>query len=76
MTSPTAVRIKWFITLALLGLIGLIGLQNIRAAEVSVLLWNFQLPLIVVIVLSYLVGLIVGWLWWPFGAARSEPRHD
>ncbi len=76
MTSTTGSRIKWFVTLTLLGLIGLIGLQNIRAAEVSVLLWNFQLPLIVVIVLSYLVGLIVGWLWWPFGAQRTDPRHD
>jgi len=71
MTSPTRARIKWFVTLALLGLIVLIGLQNIQEATVSLLLWTFRLPLIVVIVLSYLVGLIVGWLWWPFSTQRG-----
>jgi uncharacterized integral membrane protein len=76
MTHPTRARIKWFVTLTLLGLIGLVGLQNIRAAEVSVLFWNFRLPLIVVIVLSYAVGLIVGWLWWPFGVQRSEQQRN
>ena len=76
MTRPTRARIKWFVTLALLGLIGLIGLQNIQESTVSVLLWTFRLPLIVVIVLSYAVGLIVGWLWWPFSDLRSEQRRD
>lgn len=74
MTSPTRARIRWTVTLTLLGLIGLVGMQNIREAEVSVLLWNFQLPLIVVIVLSYALGLVVGWLWWPFG--RAEQRRE
>jgi uncharacterized integral membrane protein len=50
----------------------LIGLQNIRAAEVSVLFWTFQMPLIVVIVLSYAVGVIVGWLWWPFTRGATD----
>lgn len=76
MTSHTRARIRWIVTLTLLGLIALIGLQNIREAEVSVLFWNFRMPLIVVIVLSYAVGVIVGWLWWPFGAARSEHRPN
>jgi uncharacterized integral membrane protein len=76
MTQLTRARIRWIVTFALLGLIALVGLQNIREAEVSVLFWNFRMPLIVVIVLSYAVGLIVGWLWWPFGAARSEHRQD
>lgn len=66
------VRIKWIITIALLGLIALIGLQNIQEATISMLFWTFRLPLIVVIVLSYAVGVIVGWLWWPF-TARSDP---
>jgi uncharacterized integral membrane protein len=73
-TTPARTRIRWIVTLTLLGLVALIGLQNIREAEVSVLFWNFQMPLIVVIVLSYAVGLIVGWLWWPF--ARSGQRRD
>lgn len=73
MTSSSRVRIKWIVTLTLLGLVALIGLQNIQAATVSVLLWTFSLPLIVVIVLSYAVGVVVGWLWWPFSAARSNP---
>jgi uncharacterized integral membrane protein len=74
LTTPARTRIRWIVTLTLLGLVALIGLQNIREAEVSVLFWNFQMPLIVVIVLSYAVGLIVGWLWWPF--ARSGQRRD
>lgn len=75
MTSPTRARIRWFVTLALLGLIGLVGLQNVQEATVSVVFWTFRLPLIVVIVLSYAIGLVVGWLWWPFGAPRSEHRR-
>ena len=67
-------RIRLIVTLTLLGLVMVIGLQNIRDAEVSVLFWTFQMPLIVVIVLSYAVGMIVGWLWWPF--TRSAQRRD
>ena len=70
-TPPARSRIRWIVTLTLLGLIALIGLQNVRDAEVSVLFWNFQMPLIVVIVLSYAVGMVVGWLWWPF----TRPGH-
>ena len=76
MTSPTRARIKWIVTLTLLGLIALIGLQNIQEATLSVLFWTFRLPLIVVIVLSYGIGLIVGWLWWPFSDWRAEQRPD
>jgi uncharacterized integral membrane protein len=75
MTSPTRSRIKWFVVLGLLGLVVLVGLQNIQQATISVLFWTFEMPLIVVIVLSYAVGLIVGWLWWPFDDWRAEqPR--
>jgi uncharacterized integral membrane protein len=74
LTTPARSRIKWIVTLTLLGLVVLIGLQNIRATEITVLLWNFHMPLIVVIVLSYAVGVTVGWLWWPF--TRSGPRRD
>ena len=73
MTRPTRNRVRLIVTLTLLGLIVLISLQNIRPAEVSVLFWNFRMPLIVVIILSYAVGLIVGWLWWPF--TRSDQRQ-
>ena len=66
-------RIKWIVTLTLLGLIAVIGLQNIQEATISVLFWTFRLPLIVVIVLSYAVGVVVGWLWWPF-TVRSDPH--
>ena len=72
-TPPARSRIRLIVTLTLLGLVALIGLQNIREAEVSVLFWNFQMPLIVVIVLSYAVGMIVGWLWWPF-TRPAQPR--
>ena len=73
-TSPTRARIRWFVTLALLGLIILVSLQNIDETTVSVLFWTFRMPLIIVIILSYGIGLIVGWLWWPF--VRSEARED
>lgn len=72
MTDQTRARIKWFVTLALLGLVGLFALQNIQEATVSVLFWTIRLPLIVVIVLGYAVGLIVGWLYWPFRSRRSD----
>lgn len=71
-TTPHRSRIRWIVTLTLLGLVALIGLQNIREAEVSVLFWNFQMPLIVVIVLSYAIGMVVGWLWWPFTRASHS----
>lgn len=71
--GSTRNRMRLIVTLTLLGLIVLVALQNIRPAEVSVLFWTFQMPLIVVIILSYAVGLIVGWLWWPF--ARSGQRQ-
>lgn len=67
-------RIRLIVTLTLLGLVVLVGLQNIRDTEISVLFWTFQMPLIVVIVLSYAVGMVVGWLWWPF--TRSTQRRD
>jgi uncharacterized integral membrane protein len=72
MTELTRARIKRFATLALLGLVVLIALQNIQEATVSVLFWTMRLPVIVVIVLSYAVGLIVGWLYWPFRSKRSD----
>jgi uncharacterized integral membrane protein len=72
-TTPARSRIRWIVTLTLLSLVVLVGLQNIRAAEISVLFWNFQMPLIVVIVLSYAIGVVVGWLWWPF-TRSGQPR--
>lgn len=72
--TPPRGRIRLIVTLTLLGLVVVIGLQNIRQAEVSVLFWTFQMPLIVVIVLSYAIGMVVGWLWWPF--TRSSEAHD
>lgn len=71
--TPARSRIRLIVTLTLLGLIAIIGLQNLRDADVSVLFWTFQMPLIVVIVLSYAIGMVVGWLWWPF-TRSSEPR--
>ena len=62
--------------MGLLCIIALVGLQNIPMVTVSVLLWTFELPLVVVIVASYGVGLVVGWLWWPFSDRRSEERRE
>jgi uncharacterized integral membrane protein len=76
MTTSTRARIRWIVTLTLLGLIVLVGLQNIREAEISVLFWTFRMPLIVVIVLSYAAGVVVGWLWWPFTTSRAEGHRD
>ena len=46
------------------------------AVTVTVLLWTFDLPLVVVMMGSYAIGLIVGWLWWPFSERRSEERPE
>ena len=50
----------------LVAIVALIALQNIDEATVTLLVWTFRPPLIIVILLSFLAGLISGWLYHPF----------
>ena len=62
----TLARIRWWVGLVLVAIVALIALQNIDEATVTLLVWTFRPPLIIVILLSFLAGLISGWLYHPF----------
>jgi uncharacterized integral membrane protein len=64
--DSTLARIRWWVGLVLVAIVALIALQNIEEATVTILVWTFQPPLIMVILLSFLAGLILGWLYRPF----------
>lgn len=53
-------RIKLIITSILFLLLAVLASQNTTEAKLNVLFWNFQLPLIVMIVLVFILGLVVG----------------
>ena len=65
---------RLYITLVLGGLIGIFALQNIGRVELTFIFWTFESRLIVVIVLSLIVGLIIGWF--SGYSARRMARHD
>lgn len=49
----------------ILAALALFAVQNVAAASVAFLLWTFQLPLFVVILLSFAAGVVVGWVYRP-----------
>lgn len=68
-------RISWYVSLALLALVVLFALQNIQEATVTVLAWTFRMPLIIVIMLSFAIGIIVGWIY-PFRPFGHDGERD
>ena len=53
---------KILLAVGLGGLLVLFALQNMAAVELSFLIWTFQSRRFVVIGISLLVGLILGWM--------------
>ncbi|HMO34888.1 MAG TPA: hypothetical protein PKA06_02495 [Gemmatales bacterium] len=55
---------NWFktITLGLLAiLVALLCIQNLGPVELTFLVWSMSLPKIVLILLTYLAGMLTGW---------------
>ena len=55
-------NLKLFFAAVLGALLLLFAIQNTAQVELSVLFWTFEARRIVVISLSFLVGLAIGWL--------------
>ena len=64
-------QLRFFIAVILLGILGAFTLQNTSEVELSFLHWTFHSRRIVVIGLSLVVGLVVGWLF-GFRAGRRN----
>jgi len=54
--------LKKFLVLFLLGIIVLFTAQNYEVVEIRFLIWSFQMSRAVVIFLSLVFGLMIGWL--------------
>lgn len=67
--QPTKAKVGRYISLALLALVVLFALQNIQETTVTVFAWSYSMPLIIVIMVSFAIGIIVGWIYpfRPFG---------
>ena len=55
-------KAKWILTLVLGGLLGVFALQNVQQVELTFLLWTFESRRIVVIGISVIIGLVIGWV--------------
>ncbi len=56
-------KVRLYVALVLGGLIGVFALQNVSSVDVTFIFWTFQLRLIVVIIISVVIGLIIGWFY-------------
>jgi uncharacterized integral membrane protein len=68
-------KARIYVTLVLGGLIGVFALQNIGRVELTFIFWTFESRLIVVIVLSLIVGLIIGWFYGHGGVGGKTRQH-
>jgi len=65
---------RLFITLLLGGLLGAFALQNMAKVELTFIFWTFESRRIMVVAVSLIVGLIIGWF---YGySARRSARHE
>ena len=53
---------RLIIVLLLGGFLGVFALQNMARVELTFLIWTFESRRVIVIAVSMLVGLVVGWL--------------
>jgi uncharacterized integral membrane protein len=67
---PTA---RHIVAIALIALLVLVSLLNLDDTSVDLIVRSVQLPLIVVIVVSGLVGFLIGWL---VSQRREKRRQD
>ncbi len=63
-------KVRLYVALVLGGLIGVFALQNVGSVDVTFIFWTFQLRLIVVIIISLVIGLIIGWFYGHGGVRR------
>ena len=63
-------KVRLYVVLVLGGLIGVFALQNVGRVDVTFIFWTFQLRLIVVIIISLVIGLIIGWFYGHGGVRR------
>ena len=54
---------RLFVTLLLGGLLGMFALQNMAKVELTFLFWTVESRRIVVIAISLIVGLVIGWFY-------------
>ncbi len=59
---------KHIITLILIGLVVVFVIQNIQTVEVRFLVWTVSMSRALMILLTLLIGIVVGWL-------VGRPRH-
>ena len=65
---------RLFITLLLGGLLGVFALQNMAKVELTFVFWTFESRRIIVIAVSLIVGLVIGWFYGH--SARRMARRD
>jgi uncharacterized integral membrane protein len=65
-------KARLIVTVILSALLGIFAFQNVSQVELSFLIWNFHSRRIVVIAVSLLVGLAIGWLF-GFSSGRRHP---
>ena len=65
-------KVRLYVAVVLGGLIGVFALQNVGRVDVTFIFWTFQLRLIVVIIISLVIGLIIGWF---YGHGGVGSRH-
>lgn len=67
-TTFAAVR-RWA-ALVPVAVAALFAIQNLQEAPVTVLAWTFRPPLVVVIIVSFALGVVMGWIYRPFRPYR------
>lgn len=55
-------RVRWIALVVLLSVLTVFGFQNLESTSFVFLIWSFEAPRIVLILLAVLVGFIAGWL--------------
>lgn len=69
----TLVAIRRWAALVPVAVAALFAIQNLQEAPVTVLAWTIRPPLVVVIIVSFALGVIVGWVYRPFRPHRPPP---
>lgn len=65
-------NVKLFIAAVLGGFLTLFALQNMADVDLTLLFWTFQARRVVVIGVSFIIGLAIGWL----VRGHSRPHAD
>lgn len=55
-------RTTVIIALAIVVLVAIFAMQNAQPVQVGVLLWTFEGPLVIVLLITFAAGILAGWL--------------